>query len=360
MAIWQEPQLRFETPRPGSIAVFLMAVIHFLAALSLAYVLLTLKPAHAEDDAACGGKNLLTQMQKDDPATYAKIEAEGKALVNGDSIFWKLTKDGTKPSYLLGTMHMSDPRVIAMPKGAKEAFDAADTLVVESDEILDQQKATAKLMAKPDLMMFTDGKSITDYLTPEQKTTMEAQLKERGLPLFSVAKMKPWIISSFVALPACELARKAKGAAFLDMKLTQDAAASGKTIKGLETLQEQLEAMASLSVDFHIKGLISALKYADKTNDLMETMIELYVDGKPGWIMPLSLYAFPEPAEDAFSMAEFEQKLIVDRNHHMVDRARETMAKGNVFMAVGALHLSGKEGLVELFRAQGYTVSEIR
>jgi len=359
MALWQDTTTRINLPTLGKATVLFLGTLHFIAALSLATILLTIQPAKAEEDATCGGKNLLTQMKIDDPATYAKIEDEGNKLENGSSIFWKLTKGDLKPSYLMGTMHMSDPRVIAMPKGAKEAFEASDTLIVESDEILDQQKAAAKIMQKPDLMMFTDGKSITDYLTPEQKTSMDAELKKRGIPLFSVAKMKPWVVSSFVALPSCELARKAKGAAFLDMKLTQDAAAAGKNIKGLETLQEQLEAMASLSVEFHVKGLIATLKYADKTNDLMETMIELYLAGKPGWIKPLSLYAYPEENGDSFSIAEFEQKMITGRNHNMADRAKETMDKGNAFMAVGALHLPGKDGLVELFRAQGFTVTPV-
>ena len=359
MAMWQETTTRIHFPKLGTATVFLFGALHFLAALSLAYILLTLNPAKAGDDVTCGGKNLLNQMKQDDPATYAKIVEEGTKLENGNSIFWKLTKGDLKPSYLLGTMHMSDPRVLAMPAGAKEAFAASDTLIVESDEILDQQKASAKIMEKPDLMMFTDGKSITDYLTPDEKTMMDTELKKRGIPLFSVAKMKPWVVSSFVALPSCELARKAKGAPFLDMKLTQDAAASGKAIKGLETLQEQLQAMASLSVEFHVKGLISTLKYADKTNDLMETMIELYLDGKPGWIKPLSMYAFPEADGEAFSMAEFEQKMITSRNHNMADRAKETMDKGNAFMAVGALHLPGKDGLIELFRAQGFTATPV-
>jgi uncharacterized protein YbaP (TraB family) len=59
-------------------------------------------------------------------------------------------------------------------------------------------------------------------------------------------------------------------------------------------------------------------------------------------------------------MADFEKKMITGRNHHMADRALDTIAKGNAFMAVGALHLPGKEGLVELFRNQGYTVTSMK
>jgi len=55
----------------------------------------------------------------------------------------------------------------------------------------------------------------------------------------------------------------------------------------------------------------------------------------------------------------FEEKLITVRNHHMADRADPMLAKGNVFMAVGALHLIGDEGVVELFKKKGYTATPV-
>jgi uncharacterized protein YbaP (TraB family) len=356
----RKEQTRIQVPTLDSMVIFVFATLHLLAVLSLAYVLMSITPAKAAEGTACAGKNLLPQMEIDAPETYAKIESEGAILENGRSIFWKLEKAGIAPSYLLGTMHMSDPRVIAMPEGARQAFDEAATLILESNEILDEKKASVKLLATPDLMMFTDGKAITDFLNPEQKQLVEAALQKRGIPLLSVAKMKPWIISSFVALPACELARKSSGAPFLDMKLAQDAEAAGKPIVGLETFKEQLETMASLPFDFHVRSLVSTLKYADRTEDLMETLISLYQDGKTGWIMPLSRYAFEEDDQETDLMADFEKKMITGRNHHMADRALDTIAKGNAFMAVGALHLPGKEGLVELFRNQGYTVTSMK
>ncbi len=72
-------------------------------------------------------------------------------MANGKSIFWKIEKPGLKPSWLLGTMHVSDARVLTMPKGAAEASAAADTIVVESDEILDDKKAAAALFVNPSL-----------------------------------------------------------------------------------------------------------------------------------------------------------------------------------------------------------------
>ena len=92
----------------------------------------------------------------------------------------------------------------------------------------------AAIMAEPDLMMFTDGTTLTSLLSPEDAAAVAKALDARGIPPSSVAKMKPWMLSAMVALPACELARKAGGAPVLDVKLAagrqgrrQDARRSG-------------------------------------------------------------------------------------------------------------------------------------
>ncbi len=339
--------------------VWFLATLHTLAALSLIFILATLSPAQAEESkATCVGHNVLADLRVNDAATYEKIKDAAAAIPNADAVFWKVEKDGVPPSYLLGTMHMADPRVVDIPDSAKAAFADADTLVIESTEVLDPKAAAAALYARPELTMFTDGKSIYDFLKPDEKAALEAQLIERGIPLFAVSKMKPWMVTSFVALPSCELERKADGAAFLDQQLAKDAQATGKTLVGLETMAEQLEVMASLPVEFHVKGLVEMLKDPQKSEDMMETLIVLYDEGHPGWIGPLTEYLYPED-EAGFSMEEFERKMIIERNHTMDERVQPTLEKGNAFVAVGALHLSGNDGLVELFRKRGYTVSPL-
>ncbi len=351
-------EAKIDVLKAGDVVLWFGAVVHMLAALSLLIVLSLVSPANAAEDVSCGGRNLLSELQKTDPNAYAVIEQNAAQTPNNSGIFWKIEKEGLPPSYLLGTMHVSDPRVIDLPKGAEDAFSASNTLIVESDEVLDPQKAAAALMAQPSLTMFTDGKTIGDYLQPNEKALLETELKKRGIPLLAVSKMKPWMLSSFVALSSCELARKQSGEPFLDQKLAKDAAASGKKIVGLETMAEQLNIMASLSMKAHVKSLLYVIEDPQRTLDVMETLIQLYDQGKPGWVVPVSDYLYPEDP-DGFSMAEFEQKMIIARNHHMADRALEMLDNGNVFMAVGALHLPGPEGLVALLREKGFTVTPL-
>ena len=343
--------------RLADAGLWTLAALHALVALSFLAVLATLSPAHAQEPPVCGGNNLLTQYEKDDPEGFAKLRAEADAVPNGKGIFWRIEKDGKPASWLLGTMHVTDPRVLAMPEAARNAYAGATTIVVESDEIADEKKASAAIMARPDLTTFADGKSITDYLDAQAAEALAEGLKKRGLPLAAVGRMKPWMIMSFVALPACEMARKSAGIAFLDQRLAKDALADGKTLKGLETLIEQISALDSLPLEPQVDGLVQTLQLGDTLKDVIETMSQLYLAGDTGMIMPMMRAAAAQSDEDAAAYADFEQRIIIDRNHTMATRAAPLLADGNVFIAVGALHLPGPEGVVELLRKQGFAVT---
>lgn len=340
---------------------WLLASLPMLLATSLLAVLLALKPAFAADDPACGGHDLLAELKVKDPAAWAAFMARAGTIENGESIFWKIEKEGRPASWLLGTYHVTDPRVTVMPEPARQPFEQSRTLIVESDEILDQKAAAARLMTMPDLMMFSGRETLKDHLTDDEEALLEAGMIKRGIPLMSVIKMKPWLVSSMMSLSRCELARKAAGQPFLDMKLALDARAAGKEIKGLETLAEQLQAMADLPIEFHVKALVSVVRYQDFTVDMMETVTNLYLSGHASLIIPASLEFSPDKSDsDAAEMAQFEQRLIIDRNRVMAARAAPILAEGNVFMAVGAAHLYGPDGVVALLARQGFVMSPVK
>jgi uncharacterized protein YbaP (TraB family) len=355
-----EPKtMRSMKPAFGDLLLWLATAFPLMLAVLLLATMLALQPAHAEGalSDSCGGKDLMVDLQKSDPAKYASIIAAGDKVENGKGIFWKIEKPGLKPSWLLGTMHVSDSRVLTMPKGAAEAAAAADAIVVESDEILDDKKAAAALFANPSLTMLTDGSTISQHLSPEDNARLDAGLKERGLTLAAVSRMQPWLISSSFEMTGCEIRRKAAGAKFLDQKLATDAAAEGKKVVGLETLAEQAKAMSDLPIDVHLKSLMQTLELGNKINDVNETMTGLYLAGNIGAMIPMLKVIEPDQKITDDDTAAFEQRIILDRNKIMAERAAPVLDKGNALIAVGALHLVGDQGLVALFRKQGFTVT---
>ncbi len=308
---------------------------------------------------ACTGENLLAALERDDPGKLAGIRAEAAEVVNGKGVLWRIEKDGAEPSHLFGTMHMADPRVVSLGPKAREAFDRSSTVVIETTEVLDQAKVMAAMLANPELTMFTDGTTLLSLVPEDERAALEAALTERGIPPASVAKMKPWMISAMVALPACEHARKAAGAPVLDAQLANDGEAAGKALGGLETIADQLGAMASLPMEFHIRGLIDTLKLGEAVDDVIETMVVLYLAGDTGMFWPFFRAALPAGG-DADGFSAFEETMVTARNRTMTDRAAPFIDAGGAFIAVGALHLPGEEGMIELLREKGYRVEAIR
>ena len=340
--------------RAPETALRIVAAANALFFASFLVILLMAAGSAQAETIACTGQNLMGELSAE---TIKTIEAEAAKTKNGEGRLWKLEKDGLKPSFLFGTMHMTDPRVIDLTPEARTAFDASDIVVIETTEILNEVEAAKSLFAKPELTMFTDKTTLTSLVKPEDKAALEAGLKKRGIPLMAVNKMKPWMIAGLVALPACEINRKKGGAPFLDIKLAKDAQAAGKELDGLETMVEQIGAMAALPIEFHVQALVEAVKLGDSMDDVMETMIALYVDGRIGMIMPFLKHVAPENADASGEYGEFEEVMINARNKVMATRSEPILARGNVFIAVGGLHLPGDEGLVEKFRKAGYTVT---
>jgi uncharacterized protein YbaP (TraB family) len=341
-------------------ALTLLAALNVLFFLSFLFVALLASGQARAEVPVCAGGDLVAELRSDNPAALADIERQAAATENGDSLLWKIEKGAAAPSFLFGTMHVTDPRVTSLPPEAAQAFDEAGTLVIETTDVLEQSSMMEIMAKRPDLMMFTDATTLASLLSPEDRTLVEAALSARGIPLGSVTKMKPWVLAALVSLPACELARKAAGEPVLDLKLAQDAKAAGKPVTGLETAVSQMEAMNALPMEFHLQGLVETLKLGGRIDDVIETMVRLYVAGDVATIWPLIQTVLPEADGDAGGYAEFERTLVTARNHVMASEATPFLDRGSVFVAVGALHLPGPEGVVALLRKAGYTVTAVR
>ena len=129
---------------------------------------------------------------------------------------------------------------------------------------------------------------------------------------------------------------------------------------GLETLIEQLQILHGMPPEAERDLLIATLRQADRAEDVLETTIARYKDGDIGGLLAWMRSAEPLPgALDAEIPATFLDRLITLRNHRMGDRAPPILRQGGAFIAVGAEHLPGKEGLLRLLEAEGYHIETI-
>lgn len=304
----------------------------------------------------CSGKNLLESLKRDDPKAFAKIEKAASNVANGGSKFWKVEKEGLAPSWLLGTMHFSDPRVVNLAPEVGGAFDGANTIIIENTQILDPKKLVVAMAEVRPMMFFTDGSTLEQRYGSKTIALIKKRLAGRNIPYFLGKRMQPWVLATAIVMPLCEIERKHAKKKVLDNILGSRAQKEGKHLVGLESVKEQISAMASLSLDFHLKSLEETVKLGSKMDDMMETMVVIYQQGNIGQFWPLMKYLSPKTAKSP-GYAKFQEVLITKRNIIMAERSLPYLEKGNAFMAVGALHLPGEKGVVQLLQNAGYKVT---
>lgn len=339
-------------------ALIALCVVHlalfFAFALSLAWA----ARSHAAEPAACHGSDLTDRLAREAPARLAEAERQARATPNGNGLLWKVTADNGRPSYLFGTMHSADPRIAELPEAARAAFTEADTVLIETTETLDPANAVKAMAELSELTLLAEGERLSDWVEPENRESLREAVTARGMPLAAADRLQPWLVAASIANPLCELAAKQAGKPVLDARIGLDAREAGKKLVGLETIEEQFRAIAAVPRAFHVAALNETLRLGALADDLMETTKLLYLSGRTAMVLPLIRVVSPETYRGKGN-AEFRQLLVTRRNAVMAERAAPHLEKGGAFMAVGALHLPGEDGLVELLRAEGFTVTAV-
>ena len=349
-----DPRLLAIVDRFGDRLIALFCTLGGLMSAAVLAMAVLVAQAHAAP--VCGGNNLYDSAT---PAQRAEIDAEADKVPNGTGRLWRISQDGKPDSYLFGTMHVTDPRVLTLPPEAQKAFEASTRLVIETTDVLDQQKAALTMLTRPDLTMLANGQTLEGLLPEADRAMVADELKARGIPLASVRLMQPWVLTSMLALPGCEMERKGS-AEVLDIDLARRAQASGKAVEGLETALEQIEAMASLPVEDHVRGLVETVRLGDRIEDVFETMIDVYVAGHTARLVPtLSVMLDSGDDEAAAQYAAFEETMINARNRTMAARLPDHLKDGGAFVAVGALHIPGEQGLVAQLQRDGHAVTAV-
>jgi uncharacterized protein YbaP (TraB family) len=325
-----------------------------VAALPHAHVVAAEKDAAAE----CRGVDMLAETAAKDPQTYARIMGEASAVKNAGAILWKIEKQGRPASYLFGTVHLTDDRVTNLSPAVKTALNDAKIVALEVSDL--SENATASVIAQSaPLVMFTDGRRLDSLLSTTEYDAVKAIIGRSGMPVDLAAVFKPWIVSMILSVSDCERDKVQKGARVLDMKIAEMGKARGIEVVGLETIPAQIEALAAVPEQQQLDMLRASLKFADRTNDMMETLVQLYLTRKITAAMPFQIALAREAGVTDQAFVGFQEKLLVERNVKMLEVAAPLLDTGGVFVAVGALHLPGDKGLVALLRDGGYTVSPL-
>jgi uncharacterized protein YbaP (TraB family) len=251
----------------------------------------------------------------------------------------------TPPSYLYGTMHSEDPRVVSLPEPVSSALSGASVFVLEV--VPDERAMAASAVA----MRYGDGTLLADVLPVELYARIIDALALRGIPEAVVSGFKPWAVLTLLNAPEAETGE------FLDMKLYRRAVAAEIPVRGLESMAEQVSALDTLSTDDQVALLRETLRTQAQLPEMFEALTEAYLQRDLRGLLELN-DGFLRQADPAL-IARFETALIHDRNARMEKRVLPMLAEGGHFIAVGALHLPGEGGLLERLSRRGLRIERV-
>lgn len=261
-------------------------------------------------------------------------------------MLWRITAPQQPlPSYLFGTIHAEDPRVLDLPPAVSKALDDSRDFVME----IAVDAAVSERLGRS--MMLPAGQSLSGVLERplhEQTITAAAQ---HGIPSEAAERMKPWALVMVLNMP------KPDTGIFLDQKLHDIAVAQGKSVQGIETVDEQIAALDGMSMAVQIELLRHTLEHYRELPSYTEQLIVAWLRRDLGALQRLgdeSNQGLPREIEQLL-----QQRLIDERNLRMAQRMVPLVQQGGVFVAVGALHLPGEQGLIALLRQRGFRVEPV-
>ncbi|MGI9320365.1 MAG: TraB/GumN family protein [Thiogranum sp.] len=260
-------------------------------------------------------------------------------------LLWRVERAGVTSSYLFGTMHSDDPGVVKLPKPVQRAFDQAQSVTLEV--VLDPQS----LLTMTSALLMTDGNKLESLIGRQLYERTVAVMSTRGMPELLVANMKPWAVAVILMTPP------GNNGVVLDHVLYQDAVAAGKKVHGLETVAEQMGLFDDLSRKDQIALLEDTLENLDNIGQMLDELLVAYLDRDLKRLLELNEASMRD--SDPQLAETFNRKVIVERNYRMAERMQSRLREGQQFIAVGALHLAGEEGLLKLLSERGYRLSRI-
>ena len=261
---------------------------------------------------------------------------------------WKLSREGVPPSYIFGTMHSRDPRILYLPGVVMQVFIASSTAVFETslkdDELARNQQ---RLLLRP-------GESLREKIGAERFDSLAKLVTPYGMSPATLDRIKVWAAATIISQPLPASGKTGRSLTLLDKELEKSARIAGKRVVALESNKEQLDIFDTMPPTVQLEYLDQAMAEHSELDEELEKMTSYYLSGNTGWIA-CDLEETLAGVSSALNKI-MTADLIYIRNHRMVERMLPELARGNVFVGVGALHLPGDEGILSLLEEKGYVI----
>ncbi len=262
------------------------------------------------------------------------------------SLLWKIEGNGIKnPSYLFGTMHIIEKDYFYFPASLEKLVKKSSVLVMEIAGIPDQMEVMKYLLLKDETFF--------DYFTPEQKDTIlvwaqdKLKMDEKTFTT-SFSKFKPFV----VVQTATQMQFMGKTESY-EMTLQKIAAEKKIEMEGLETIADQMKIFDDLTKEQQAEMVMAGIRDEEKSASQMKLMQQIYVRQNID-----SLYNLIH--SDGGVLADEQNSFLDQRNKNWIPKIKNYASKGKAFIAVGAGHLGGENGVIRLLENEGYKVTPVK
>jgi uncharacterized protein YbaP (TraB family) len=264
---------------------------------------------------------------------------------NDNSLLWEVSGNGLQqPSYLFGTFHLMCKNDINFSPQLKTAISLSDKVYMEMD-----MDDPATLFGGILFMNMKDGKTLQQLYSPADYKKVETYFNDSlHTPMSFIEKMKPFFLEAML-YPKMMPCKSISGVEEELMKIVK---LEKKEIKGLETMEFQASVFDSIPYEEQAKELLKSIDSIAVNKQLFDTMLNVYKSQQLKEIENLF-------NKSELGLEEHQDILLDNRNKNWVGQLKNIMKTTSVFVAVGAGHLVGKKGLIELLRKEGYTLKPL-
>ena len=283
------------------------------------------------------------------PTASAPSQAAGAERPSTPVFAWR-AQIGPSTFHLLGSVHVAREGLYPLDPRIEQPFAESDVLVLEL--ALDERAQLAAARRMMELGQLPAGRRLSDVVAPETWNLLVETQKRRGQSMFGLRGFRPW----FVALTLTTQQLTAEGFT-ADQGIDEHfrrAAVGHKRIEALETVDGQMTLFTSLTPDAEEQLLRQTLEELDVYASELDAAFKLWSAGDAGGIDRLLVSPMQSEYPDLF------QRLFVDRNREMTERLLAmAAAPGHYFVVVGAGHLVGSSGILQLLGARGIVSQQL-
>ncbi len=274
-----------------------------------------------------------------------KAQPKLPSATDENTLLWEISGKGIKTSYLYGTFHLMCNNDIVFSNNMKAAVKAVNEVYFELD--LDDPASTFGAML---FMNMNEGKKLQDLYTPEEFERLSNYFNDSlHTPIALMQRMKPLFLQSML-YPKMMPCKNLSG---VDMEILKIAKAEKKEIKGLENIQFQASVFDSIPYKEQAQLLLKSIDSLEKDETEFDLMLNNY---KSQNLLKLE----SSVSDNEFGSAENLELMLYSRNRNWVAQLKDILPEKSVFIAVGAGHLVGNNGVIDLLRKAGYTLRPIQ